>query len=335
MRAEALLLAALALPARAGDLGESLSFDAPLPRSASAAGVIYDTGDAASSSGEWDTLLVDGVLPEGTVRLEARRSGGGSAWTAMTVRRHPGGRFWARAVFAPGAGGARVRVIDEGVQPGRELELYGAQVYSSADSKEAAPEAEPVARPPSDPTAPPPTHHPRARWGAAPPKEPYSPDPLPWRMTLHHTDGRRTTTLAESLAEARFIQDFHQNGRGWSDIGYHFLVDSAGNIIEGRPMGALGAHTLNNNEGNVGVVLMGRHHPPKNETVAPAALDAVTAIGRWLVARWGLEPDSLKGHRDYKHTDCPGDKAYPQLPGLIARIGQAAQASTAKPSRTR
>jgi len=135
-------------------------------------------------------------------------------------------------------------------------------------------------------------------------------------VTLHHTDGKHTTTLADSEAEARFIQDFHIHGRGWNDIAYHFLVDAQGNILEGRPEGVLGSHTLANNEGNVGIVLLGTYHPPVNDVPTKAHLDAVAALGRYLVARYGIDPASLRGHRDYKKTECPGDGLYPRLDAL-------------------
>ena len=138
---------------------------------------------------------------------------------------------------------------------------------------------------------------------------------------MHHTDGRYTANLADSLDETRFIQDFHQNGRKWSDIAYHYVVDPLGNIIEGRPLETLGAHTLSNNEGNVGIVLLGTYHSPKNDQTTAAQLSAVTAIGRFLVKRFGIEPASLKGHRDYKQTDCPGDLAYPKLSELRKAFG--------------
>ena len=34
--------------------------------------------------------------------------------------------------------------------------------------------------------------------------------------------------------EAQRIQSYHMNIRGFSDIGYNFLIDSSGNIYEGR-----------------------------------------------------------------------------------------------------
>lgn len=332
MRAElALALALLAPAASAGDLGSEITFSGTRgARIAVQAGqgpkVLFDSGFSDDPGGDWDVLLIQGESPDAGVRFSATRPGWTSPWVELDVHRRADGRFWAKGRFRRGSGPVRLRAVDLGVASDHEITVYSAEVYADAPDVSTAPAAP---RGPMDPGAVPPPVHPRAEWGAAAPTNPLSPDPLPWRVTLHHTDGRFTKSLAESLAEARFVQEFHQNGRGWSDIGYHYLVDPLGNILEGRPLGTLGAHTLSNNEGNVGIVLLGTYHSPVNDRPTPAQLAAVASLGRFLVKRFGIDPDSLRGHRDYKKTDCPGDLAYPKLPEL--RRAFAASPAPAQP----
>jgi len=114
-----------------------------------------------------------------------------------------------------------------------DVSVYGIEVFVDEPAAPGTPVIPP--RGAQNPGAARPLVHGRAEWKAVAPTEPWSPDPRPWRVTLHHSDGKHTTTLAESEAEARFIQDFHIHGRGWIDIAYHFLVDSQGNILEGLP----------------------------------------------------------------------------------------------------
>jgi hypothetical protein len=323
VRASAALLAlALAAGARAEDGGQAVRFGAragaSFPVQAFGAGprVVFDSGESDPLAEAWDTVLIQGVLPDPGVTFEAARAAGGAepAWTPLEVHRFPSGRFWARASAPKGEGALRLRALDAGVTRDHVVDVYEVEAFAAAPPPSPTPAVPP--RGPQDPSAQRPPVHLRAEWNAAPATEPYTPDPLPWRITLHHSDGRYTRSLAESLDEARFIQDFHIHGRGWIDIAYHFLVDPLGNIIEGRPEGTLGAHTLSNNEGNVGIVLLGNYHPPKNDKPTAAQMAAVTALGRYLVARYGIDPSALKGHRDYKGTDCPGDRAYVMLPGL-------------------
>jgi hypothetical protein len=138
-------------------------------------------------------------------------------------------------------------------------------------------------------------------------------------MALHHTAGLRPEDPAEAEAEMRFLQDFHQRGRGWNDIGYHFVIDGAGRVYEGRPETAVGAHARGANEGNLGLSLMGRY-APDGHRLGEGQWDAIVALGRRLRRAHRIEAEALRGHRDYSATDCPGD-LYPHLPALRSAIG--------------
>ena len=277
--------------------------------------VVYDSGLSDPIPGAWDTVLIQGESPDPAIGFQAARESG-HAWKELEMHRFPGGRFWAKARMEKSSGPLRLRALDDGAQADHFVAVYGVEVLADESVDAGAAVAPP--RGPQNPDAPRPLVHGRAEWKAAAPTESWLSDPLPWRVTLHHSDGRRTTTLAQSEAEARFIQDFHIRGRGWIDIAYHFLVDAQGNILEGRPEGVRGAHTLDNNEGNIGIVLLGNYHPPENDVPTKAQLEAVAALGRYLVARYGIDPKSLKGHRDYNGTACPGNIAYAKLDALRA-----------------
>ena len=177
----------------------------------------------------------------------------------------------------------------------------------------------------------PPVLHDRDEWNA----EPFRGTPVPLnqpdyeQMTLHHTAGFAAVTLTEGLEQVKRIQDFHQNGRGWSDIGYHYLMDQEGRLYQGRPyLNASvnfedgpplvrGAHVGGHNTGNIGVSLMGCYHPPEGSTcrnrMTSAAKDSLIVTFAYLSERYGMNPDVLKGHRDFSDTACPGDNNYALL----------------------
>ncbi len=155
-------------------------------------------------------------------------------------------------------------------------------------------------------------------------------------MTLHHTAGFGATTLREGLEQVRRIQDFHQNGRGWNDIGYQFLMDQEGRLYQGRPFInesapwdqgpplAHGAHVGGANTGNIGVSLMGCYHPPeggncRDEMTRPA-IDSLVTTFAFLSERYGVSPEQMRGHRDFSQTACPGENNYVQLPSFRMQV---------------
>lgn len=260
----------------------------------------------------YDTVLFQGELPDSRIGFEAAReeAQAWSAWIPATLRRSPDGRFWAKVVFpTPGTGRLRLRSVGPNGPVPTAVTLYGTQVFLSGAAPTPAPAPAPAPGAAQADTI---GVVERASWGAKPPKQPYAAH-VPDRFTQHHTAGRRPATLQESINEMRFIQDFHQNGRGWNDVGYHFLVDAEGRVFRGRPVDVVGAHVKDDNTGNVGVSFMGTHHPPFNHPVTAEQLDASVRIGRWLEAEYGIKPETYKGHRDRGQSDCPGDVLYAQL----------------------
>ena len=53
------------------------------------------------------------------------------------------------------------------------------------------------------------------------------------------------------------IKSWHVKGNGWSDIGYHYVIELDGTVKKGRPMHRSGAHTKGHNTGSIGVCYVG------------------------------------------------------------------------------
>ena len=180
----------------------------------------------------------------------------------------------------------------------------------------------------------------RAEWGA----RPFIGTPVNLArptydyMTWHHAAGYSAENEEEGKAQMRAMQDLHQNIRGWSDIGYQFGIDRAGNLYQGRPFMdnstslsqvprlAQGAHVGGANTGNIGVVIMGCYHPPEGshceQEITPEAFATYINLFAFLSERYGVEPRFIRGHRDFSQTACPGDNNYARIPELITRVSQ-------------
>ncbi|OQV16840.1 putative Peptidoglycan-recognition protein SC2 [Hypsibius exemplaris] len=148
----------------------------------------------------------------------------------------------------------------------------------------------------------------RAEWGA---RHPLATRPLRTpasHVFIHHSDGPTSSDVKSGSEIVRSIQDCHMDERGWSDIGYHFLIGGDGSIFEGRDWSNIGAHVANHNRKGHGIVFLGNFME-----VAPteAALTAAKDLINYAVKERHLRPNYfLKGHRQMGFTDCPGDRLY-------------------------
>ncbi len=133
------------------------------------------------------------------------------------------------------------------------------------------------------------------------------------RIVVHHTAHFVTNTVMAigtnkaswnaAVAHVHQAQDLHKRVRGWSDVGYHYMIDWKGRIFQGRPVDRLGAHTEGNNRGSIGVVLLGdfsRQRPPLEQVAS------LKTLMRWLISVHGISPKRIQGHHQFKYTLCPG-----------------------------
>ena len=68
------------------------------------------------------------------------------------------------------------------------------------------------------------------------------------------------------------IRKWHVEERGWSDIGYHYVITQDGVIHEGRPLYRSGAHARGFNLGSIGICLTGKTIFTKVQHVALSGL---------------------------------------------------------------
>lgn len=320
MNAMSLILVLLLLPANlfasSGD-EKALSFSGlayPLKLSADPArggGPQQSTPFSAAPAEAYDTVLLQGLMPEPGMRLGIETAD--ATCRLDGFRRFPNGRFWARCrTAAPVRSPVRLSVEAAGLRAPASLTIYGTELFIWRRTRE-APRISTAPYVPAPSLSVPddvPFHIVRrAQWSASPPSEPYTPD-VPRYFTLHHTQAHYPKTYQDAVQEMRFIQDYHQNGHGWIDIGYHFLIDPMGDVFEGRPIRATGAHVLHYNDGNIGISIMGNYHPPADDKFTQAAQDSFVTLGRYLKDTYSVQSSSFYAHRDLEATDCPGDDLY-------------------------
>ncbi|MCH2101490.1 MAG: peptidoglycan recognition protein family protein, partial [Planctomycetes bacterium] len=158
---------------------------------------------------------------------------------------------------------------------------------------------------------------PRAAWGAKALLANHDRMNRPYRITVHHTaEPAHTHELHEGKREMRDLQHTHQQGNGWADLGYHFLIDQAGRVYEGRSLSAQGAHAGNAdlNRGNIGICLIGNFvaQPERGSEYARAQAPTFAQLQKLgelvdgLQVRFGIDDSQLWAHSHLKETACPG-----------------------------
>ena len=95
------------------------------------------------------------------------------------------------------------------------------------------------------------------------------------------------------------IRRWHRQ-RGWSDIGYHWVVLLDGSVQPGRPERLAGAHVANHNSNSIGVVYVGG--VAKDSLQPKDTRNAAQKAGllRLLKELKGRYPNArIRGHRDF------------------------------------
>ncbi len=113
------------------------------------------------------------------------------------------------------------------------------------------------------------------------------------------------------------IKSWHVDGRGWSDIGYHYVVELDGTIGQGRDLDRSGAHTKGQNARSIGVCYVGgcdKDMKPK-DTLFGEQLDSMESLIKGLMDKY---PNAkLAGHNEFANKACPSFKVSEKFAHLI------------------
>jgi hypothetical protein len=257
---------------------------------------------------------------------------GGPAWASSTDLHWVGASAWIEVDLDGDPDGAAVHFVDT---TGRALSLPTR--VRQALAAVASPTRTAAARVPQ------PDMVSRRDWGAGRSGRPRYHSGVR-AATLHHTAGSNAYACKDAAGIVRAIWTYHVRTLGWSDIGYHFVVDKCGTVYEGRAGGAdrpvLGAHAGGFNTGTFGISILGEFgdrlpSAQAREAVAHVvawkfSLHEVRADGRVTLTSSGstryprgrrVTLPTFFGHRDVSRTACPGDRLYRELPQLRRRVG--------------
>ena len=136
-------------------------------------------------------------------------------------------------------------------------------------------------------------------------------------VIIHCTATRPNWWEGRSAEEkVREVRQWHLD-RGWSDVGYHYLIDRDGSVVPGRPVEKIGAHVKGHNKGTIGVALFGGHGSASTDQFSDhftqEQADALTHLLAELQQKFP-SINKISGHNDYTNAkSCPGFKVDPWL----------------------
>jgi len=116
-------------------------------------------------------------------------------------------------------------------------------------------------------------------------------------LVLHHSASPRATRTEQ-------IRQWHKE-RGFSDIGYHFVIEDTGYVVRGRPTSQVGAHVRGHNNHSIGICITG-DNTIEGQRWIQVQLDSILELVKALRAVFPIE--QVCGHRDLApgKTVCPG-----------------------------
>lgn len=99
----------------------------------------------------------------------------------------------------------------------------------------------------------------------------------------------------------REIRDWHVNGNGWSDIGYHYVIRRNGVIERGREDENIGAHVRGHNADSIGICWVGR------KFISSKQMKSLLTLIRGLAHKYDLDvTEDVYGHYELDpNKTCP------------------------------
>lgn len=115
------------------------------------------------------------------------------------------------------------------------------------------------------------------------------------KIVVHHS--------ASPSVSMEKIEQWHKE-RGFSEVGYHYVIQAGGLVRLGRKAQQIGAHCKGHNSDSIGVCVVGSF---EDGTPVPGSQwVALVSVVSDLMRQYGLSVRDVYGHKELGKTLCPG-----------------------------
>ena len=114
------------------------------------------------------------------------------------------------------------------------------------------------------------------------------------KIVIHVTDSPDDIDVG-----VREVRQWHLD-RGWSDIGYHYLIRRNGTVENGRSEEQKGAHVYGHNADSLGIVWVGK------KNMDPRQLFSLLQLVKSLMDKYEVDVQKVLGHYELdSNKTCP------------------------------
>lgn len=126
------------------------------------------------------------------------------------------------------------------------------------------------------------------------------------KIILHCSANGPNSNIGAKEIRAYHMLPVSKGGRGWSDIGYHYVIRRDGTLDVGRDITKAGAHCTGLNAHSIGICLVGgvkSDGKTPEDNFLPAQFDMLAKLIRDLRLRF--PNTSIHGHNEFAQKACP------------------------------
>lgn len=101
------------------------------------------------------------------------------------------------------------------------------------------------------------------------------------------------------------IRKWHVKGKGWDDIGYHYVISRSGEVEKGRDLETPGAHVRGHNTSSIGICLIGGIDDDGSPDANFTARQYLELYHLVRALKYRFPDAKIMGHRDLANRNCP------------------------------